>query len=347
MRKFLILALGFLGLFDSLYLWWVYTSPSHPLVCLGTGCDVARASSYAHLWGAPLPLFGVAMYGALVLLAFAETLGGKLLFTPIRYATLLVSGGGFLASLALTAIEAFVIHAWCAWCLLSAAAVTLIMLLAIWRIARPPQPPQGVAALTSVRLQFALLIVALAAGIPAFVHLSHSGEFGPAKPVAAEILATRLVRPDSHTTGNPKAPVTVVEFGDFECPMCRLAQQTVENMLQQYAGKVRFVFRNFPLTGIHPQAEKAAEASECAAAQDKFWPAQKLLYEKQPDLSVNALESYAAQLGVDTKRFNECLSSGSMAARVQQDVADGKALGVRATPTFFVGRQMIIGPPNP
>ncbi len=347
MRKFLILALSFVGLFDALYLWWVYTSPSHPLVCLGTGCDVVRASSYAHLWGVPLPLFGVAMYGALALLAFAETLGGKALFTPIRYATLLVSGGGFIASIVLTGIEAFVVHAWCAWCLLSAITVTLILALAMWRVARPPGQPEGAAALNAVRGQFALLVVVLAVGIPAFVHLSHSGELAPAKPVAPETLAARLVRPDSHATGNVDSPVTVVEFGDFECPMCGLAQQTVENVLQQYGSRIRFVFRQFPLTGVHPQAEKAAEASECAANQGKFWQAEKLFYQKQSDLSVNALESYAAQLGLDTKQFDECLSSGSMAARVQQDAADGKALGVRGTPTFFVGRQMIVGPPNP
>ncbi|MGH9359245.1 MAG: thioredoxin domain-containing protein [Terriglobia bacterium] len=347
MRKFLILALSFVGLFDSLYLWWVYTSPSHPLVCLGTGCDVVRASPYAHLWGLPLPLYGAALYGGIALLCVAETLGGKILFTPFRYAILLVAGGGFIVSLVLTGIEAFAVHAWCAWCVLSAIVVTLILLLAIWRVARPPQPPQGASALNAVRGQFVLFLVALAVGIPAFVRLSHSGELAPVKPASAEALATRLVRPDSHATGDIDSPVTVVEFGDFECPMCRLAQQTVENALQQYGSRVHFVFRQFPLTGVHPQAEKAAEASECAAQQGQFWQAEKLFYEKQPDLSVSALESYAAELGLNVKQFDECLSSGSMKARVQQDVADGKALGVRGTPTFFIGDQMIVGPPNP
>ena len=347
MRKFLILVLSFVGLFDSLYLWWVYTSPSRPLVCLGTGCDVVRASSYAHLWGVPMPLFGVALYGGLALLCVAESLGGKILFTPLRYAILLISGGGFIASVILTGIEAFVVHAWCAWCVLSAIVVTLAMLLAIWRVARPPGPPEGAAALNAVRGQFALLVLALAIGVPAFIHLSHSGELAPPKPVSAETLATRLVRPDSHATGNLDSPVTVVEFGDFECPMCRLAQQTVEHVLQLYGSQIRFVFRQFPLTGVHPQAEEAAEASECAADQGKFWQAAKLFYQDKSGLSVNALESYAAELGLDTKRFDECLSSGSMAARVQQDVDDGKALGVRGTPTFFVGHQMIVGPPNP
>ncbi len=347
MRKFLILALSFAGLFDALYLWWAYTSPSHPLVCLGTGCDVVRASPYAHLWGLPLPLFGLAMYGGLALLCVAETLGGKILFTPLRYAILLVAGGGVIVSLVLTGIEAFILHAWCAWCVLSAIVVTLIMALAIWRVARPPQPPQAAAALNTIRGQFVLFLVALAVGIPAFARLSHSGELAPAKPASAEALATRLMRPDSHATGDLASPVTVVEFGDFECPMCRLAQQTVEKALQQYGGQIRFVFRQFPLTGVHPQAEKAAEASECAAQQGKFWPAEKLFYDKQANLSVSALDGYAAELGLNTNEFTQCLSSGRMAGRVQQDIADGKALGVRGTPTFFIGHQMILGPPDP
>ncbi len=346
-RKFLLLALSFLGLFDSLYLWWVYTSPSHPLVCLGTGCDVVRASSYSHVWGLPVPLYGVALYGALVLLAFAETLGGRVLFTPIRYLMLLVSAGGFAVSLVLSGLEAFVIHAWCAWCVLSAITVTLIAALALWRVTRPPEPVTGQAALASVRWQFGLFVVALLVGIPAFAYLARSGELPLPKPKPAAVVAAHLVRPDSYSTGDPNSPVTVVEFADFQCPMCRLAQQTVENILSQYGSRIRFVFRQFPEKTIHPYAEKAAEASECAGEQGKFWQAEKLFYQKQSDLRVPALEGYAAQLGLNTQQFDECLTSGRMKSRVQQDIADGKALGVVGTPTFFVGRQEILGAPDP
>jgi protein-disulfide isomerase/rhodanese-related sulfurtransferase len=347
MRRFLILALSLIGLFDSVYLLWVYTSPSHPLVCLGTGCDVARASSYSHLWGLPLPLFGVAMYGALALLAFGESLGGAVLYAVIRYATLAIAAVGFIASLVLSGIEAFVLHAWCAWCVLSAVTVVLIFAFAIYGVARPGPPPQGSAALSAARGQFILFILALVVGIPAFIHLSHSGEKLPASPQPTPAaLDARLVRPDSHATGDLQSSVTVVEFGDLECPMCGLAQKTVLRMLQQYGRKVRFVFRHFPLTSIHPQAEKAAEATECAGEQGKFWQAEELLYQKQPDLSVDALKRYAAQLGLDTQKFDECLSSGRMAPRIQQDIADAKALGVHWPPTFFVGHQMLIGAPD-
>ncbi|MGH9343107.1 MAG: thioredoxin domain-containing protein [Terriglobia bacterium] len=346
MRKFLILLLSLFGLFDSIYLWWVYTSPSHPLVCFGTGCDVARASTYSHLFGLPLPLYGAVMYGVLALLAVAESLGGRALNTPVRYAVLIISGAGFVASLGLSGVEAFVLHAWCAWCVASAITVTLILLLAIYGVLKPPQPLEAPSALATVRAQFVLFIIALIAGSAAFIHLSHSGEMAPPKPATAAVLEQHLVRADSHATGNLQSPVTVVEFGDFECPICGLAQKSVTQMLDQYGLKIRFVFRQFPLASVHPQAEKAAEASECAAAQGKFWEAEKLLYQKQADLSVTALNHYAGDLGLNTAQFDSCLTSGEMASRVQQDIADGKALGVVGTPTFFVGHQEIYGPPN-
>ncbi len=349
-RRFITLALSLAGLFDSIYLWWVYTSPSHPLVCLGTGCDVARASVYSHLWGLPLPFYGTALYGALAILAFAEVLSGRVIAAGIRYAILVISGAGFVVSVALSGIEAFRLHAWCAWCVLSAIVITLILILAVFGVRRPSALPETAAVLNAVRGQFVLFIIALAIGISAFVHLARSGEFAPAKPAAAAILDARLVRPDSHATGDLASPVTVVEFGDFECPICKLAQKSIGQMLSQFGGRIRFVFRQFPMSSVdrrmHPLAEKAAEASECAAEQGKFWQAEELFYQKQPDLTVSALESYAAQLGLNAGQYDQCISSGKMAARVHQDFEDGWAAGVRGTPTFFVGHEMIEGPPN-
>jgi predicted DsbA family dithiol-disulfide isomerase/rhodanese-related sulfurtransferase len=143
-------------------------------------------------------------------------------------------------------------------------------------------------------------------------------------------------------TGNLGAPLTLVEFGDFECPFCSLSEEAARRIRVQYGDRIRFVFRQFPLK-IHTQAEKAAEASECAAEQGKFWEAVQKLYAEQTDLSVEALKRYAGELGLDASRFNQCLASGETAARVNRDHADGYALGVRGTPTFFIGRKMIEG----
>jgi rhodanese-related sulfurtransferase/predicted DsbA family dithiol-disulfide isomerase len=138
--------------------------------------------------------------------------------------------------------------------------------------------------------------------------------------------------------------VTIIEFADFECPVCVRAQAAVQEIRARYGERIRLVFRQFPLNQIHPWAEKAAEASECAAEQGKFWEAVEKFYTWQNDLSEDALRRYAGELGLNQNRFNQCLASGSMAGRVRRDMDDGRALGVRATPTFFIGQQRIEGP---
>jgi protein-disulfide isomerase/uncharacterized membrane protein/rhodanese-related sulfurtransferase len=343
MRKNLSVAFSLLGLFDSLYLLWVYTSPSRPMVCLGSGCDVVRASSYAHLFGLPLPAYGVANYIILALLMLAEDLVPARLARAMQYLVASISCAGFLFSIYLTSLEAFVIHAWCPWCVVSALVITGIFVLSLFELRGPLAPADAVAAIARVRTNFVLCVVALLVGVPAFILLSRHGDLSAAPQASAQALAEHLVRPDSHTTGNPGAPLTVVEFGDFECPSCSLSEEAARQVRAQYGDRIRFVFRQFPLSKIHPQSEEAAEASECAAEQGKFWQAVGKLYAEQADLSVDALKRYAAELGLDQSRFNQCLASGETAWRVKQDVADGRALDVRATPTFFIGQTRIEG----
>jgi protein-disulfide isomerase/rhodanese-related sulfurtransferase len=344
MRKAALLALSLLGLFDSVYLWWVYTSASRTLVCIGGGCDVVRSSPFAHAWGVPLPAFGAAMYAALVVLLFAQPLVSAGLAHTLRLAVVVIAGAGFLTSLYLTSIEAFVLHAWCAWCVVSAIAVTLILLLSILEASRPAAPAEpGVAPPATLRVNVALLVVAVALGAPAFYWLSRHGELPPLQQASREAINARLVRADSHTTGNPDAAVTVVEFGDFECPVCGAEEPTVRELRQKYANRIRFVFRQFPIMSLHPQAEKAAEASECAAEQGKFWEAVEKLYAEQSDLSEPALMRDAADLGLDQARFGQCLQSGAEAERVRRDLEDGHALHVDRTPTFFVNGHMAAG----
>jgi len=114
--------------------------------------------------------------------------------------------------------------------------------------------------------------------------------------------------------------------------------------LAKYGTRIRFVFRQFPLINVHEDALRAAEASECAADQGKFWEAERKLYENQLDLSEPALERYAGELGLDQARFKDCLTSGAEKARVMRDVEDAHALGLNATPTFFIGDQEVVGP---
>ena len=148
-----------------------------------------------------------------------------------------------------------------------------------------------------------------------------------------------LLAPDpttDHILGPPSAAVTVVEFGDFECPSCRQAHPAVQFMLQHFGQRVRFVFRHFPLREVHAHAELAAEAAEAAGAQGRFWPYFDLLFNHQNQLDPSHLGSYAAQLGLDMPRFENALKDGVYRQRVQEQIEIGNRLRVRGTPTFYV-----------
>ncbi len=140
---------------------------------------------------------------------------------------------------------------------------------------------------------------------------------------------------DDPARGDTSAPVTVVEFTDFQCPACSAMQPVLEEVLKTYGNRVRFVVRDFPLN-IHENARKAAEAADAAAAQGKFFEYISVLFKNQSALDNASLKKYASDLGLDRARFDAALDSGQYAAEVNHDVADGEAYGVDATPTLFI-----------
>ena len=148
-------------------------------------------------------------------------------------------------------------------------------------------------------------------------------------------LAYEIDRERDHIRGAPDAPVTVVEYGDFECPYCGRAEPAIRELLQDFAD-VRYVWRHLPLSDVHPHAELAALASEAAAAQGAFWPMHDLLLMHQGALEYTDLEAYAQQLGLDGGRFAEDLNFGRGARRIVEDVEGADLSGVSGTPTFFV-----------
>jgi protein-disulfide isomerase len=157
----------------------------------------------------------------------------------------------------------------------------------------------------------------------------------------------RLVVPvgqSDHTLGPESAPVTLVEYGDYQCPACGQAYPILKELLGRVGEQVRFVFRNFPLTAIHPQAEGAAEAAEAAGAQGQFWPMHDALYENQDALSGEDLLGYASALGLVESRFVEELTEHVHAARVREDFMGGARSGVNGTPTFFINEERYDGP---
>ncbi len=152
---------------------------------------------------------------------------------------------------------------------------------------------------------------------------------------------TEPLSPVDHVLGPEHAPVTVVEYGDFECPQCKQAVGTVKLMLASFPERVRFAFRSFPIEGIYPHALRAAEAAECAGGQGRFWEMHDLLFEKQGHLAQNQLFDYARSLGLDMARFTAEMDDEVYLQRVRETHATGDASGVRGTPTFFLNGALL------
>jgi protein-disulfide isomerase len=175
----------------------------------------------------------------------------------------------------------------------------------------------------------------------------------PAQAAAAQAAGTQTeptyTRYDIPTEGFPSlgpenAPITLVEFSDYQCPYCkRWHDEVYQQLLAAYPGQIRFVYRQFPLTSIHPDAMSAAIASLCAEDQDSFWQFHDKLFSNEYGLGRDAFTKYAADLGLNTSAFETCLDSGKFDDFIQQDMDFSLNLGIRSTPTFFVNGLAVVG----
>lgn len=143
-------------------------------------------------------------------------------------------------------------------------------------------------------------------------------------------------------TGGADAPVTVVEFSDFQCPYCRAAESTIKAMRAKYGDRIKFVYMDFPLS-FHQHAMDAARAGQCAAEQDKFWLYHDAMFADQSRLSANDLKTTAKKVGLDMGKFNACFDKGQPDAQIKAEQAQGESLGVTGTPTFFINGREIVG----
>jgi protein-disulfide isomerase len=143
--------------------------------------------------------------------------------------------------------------------------------------------------------------------------------------------------------GRASAPVTLIEFSDFQCPFCQRVAPTLKKIRETYGDKVRIVWKDFPLTQIHPQAFKAGEAAHCAGDQGKYWDYHDRLFANQQQLQPEDLKKHAADLGLDAAAFNACLDSSKYGERVRDGVAQGTRLGVNSTPTIYINGRMLSG----
>ena len=149
-----------------------------------------------------------------------------------------------------------------------------------------------------------------------------------------------------YSMGDINAPVTILEFSDFQCPYCGVFyEQTLPSLREKYinTGKVRFVYRNFPLISIHENSLLAAQAAEAAGEQGKYWEMHDLLYSNQTALAPKDLTKYASSLGLDMNKFTSALESGKFIEKINKDIADGTSYGINGTPAFFINGIKIVG----
>ncbi len=176
----------------------------------------------------------------------------------------------------------------------------------------------------------------------------------PAPPGQSAGTAAGDIADNDPYLGKPDAPVTFVEFSDFQCPFCRrFYRESLSQLKEKYikTGKVKFVYRDFPISSIHEMAEAYAQAGECANAQGKFWPMHDKIFDEQErrgsgtisGITVSDVKRWAREIGLDGTAFDQCLDSGKYAAEVAKDYQDGQALGVSGTPTVFINGRLVVG----
>jgi len=212
----------------------------------------------------------------------------------------------------------------------------------------------GVAAMSTIALVFVLNTLLSGKGFGALAATNNQQAAAQVAQQPTNPTAQQPTTPSSppkavdatrdHIFGNKDAKVTLIEYSDFECPYCAKHFDTMEQIKKAYPKDVRIVYRHFPLS-FHPEAQKAAEASECAAAQGKFWEMYTKIFEanKAQKMSVATWKQSAKDLGLDSAKFDKCLDGGEMAKRVAEDQSEGSNAGVGGTPATFVNGELVEG----
>ena len=174
--------------------------------------------------------------------------------------------------------------------------------------------------------------------------VANTNQAAVADPTPAPLADLPPVTSDDHVQGPSGAKVTLIEYSDFECPYCASHKATTDQIIQNYGDKVRIVFRHYPLS-FHPNAEKAAEASECASEQGKFWEMYDKIFaaNNAGTMSVDKWKAEAKSLGLNIKKFNDCLDSGKYAAEISAEEQAGTAAGVEGTPATFINGELVSG----
>lgn len=188
------------------------------------------------------------------------------------------------------------------------------------------------------------MVIVIGTGVYLLIQVRQNVEtIGSGNGDSAVAPSGEVATTDDPFAGNPDASIVIVEFSDFQCPFCFQSFPIVREIINTYGNDIKFIYRDFPIDEIHPQAQKAAEAGECAQEQGKFWEMHDKMFINQNDLFVPSLKRYAAEIGLDVSTFSQCLDNGNFAAEVKQDFNDGLFAGVDGTPTFFINGRKFDG----
>lgn len=309
-------------------------------------CALSNSSSFATIGGVPIAFFGLAFYvGAAMLASFPlrDERGDP---APALRWLHLLSLMGAAYSLFLAIVSAFVLQSLCPVCAVTwGVNLALAVLLSVATGSALPRLPDvsspaglRVAAVFPVVFAFVtattvVVVNQVTGDLPALV---------PERPDAPPIEREALTRAGGPAFGPADAPVLIVEYSDFECPYCSRLAESMRQVEQRFGDQVRIEFRHFPLD-FHVNARPAAIASECAHRQGQFKPYHDALFRQQRDLGADALAAIAAQTGLDVDAWQACIADPEVAAIVDQDQADGGAIGVRGTPAFFINGVGYVG----
>ncbi len=323
--EWLLRAAATIGLAVSVLLLFDYTRPISGLCDAGGGCDVIKGSAFARPLGVPTPLLGAGFFAAA--LAAAMLPRARRWLAPLTLA-------GAAVSLALVAVQALVLGAFCRWCLVADASALVLAGCALAVRGAPPLRPT-----TSSSAATAALVVAALIG-PMVWTQAH-----PLAPPPAPVVTAGVDLPEVVAREQRPGVLTIVEFMDFECPFCRRLHEELAIVLDEYGGRVRVVRKMTPLTNMHPHALDAALAWCCADEAGRGDAMADALV-RSDDLTRAACKHLAARLGLDTARFDACIDAPATRARVDRERTEASAAGVTGLPTYWIGTTKYSGAPD-